>query len=197
MIQLDAGIEGLREFELKLREIAPDLKKQMDREIRRALQPVRTKAQSLAPQRPLSGWRTREGTGRWSGDRAYQQRAVKSGIRIRKINPRRNAGAARSYGRIGSSGFQGQSEILTGWQIQNRSAAGVIFELAGRDNPSGKSDAGRYFIRGLNRTAGPSRLIWRAWDQLDGERKVILDSAETSIRNTERKLASLIGAKVT
>jgi len=199
VIDVDASVDGLRELELALRDIAPDLKKQMDREIRRSIQPIRSKAQSLAPASPLSGWRQRSGTGRWSGERGWSQRAAKSGVRIRKISPRRNTGAARSFRQIGStSTFQGQNEILAGWQIQNKSAAGIIFELAGSANPQGKSEAGRYFIRGLNKSSGDtSRLIWRAWDQLDGERTVMIESAQTAIKNAERSLASLIGAKVT
>ena len=49
-------------------------------------------------------------------------------------------------------------------RIENRSASGAIFEVAGRRS-RGKSPSGVQFIRNLTTFSNASRAIWRAYDQ--------------------------------
>jgi len=49
-------------------------------------------------------------------------------------------------------------------RVENRSASGAIFEVAGRRS-RGASPSGVQFIRNLTRFSNASRAIWRAYDQ--------------------------------
>ena len=96
---------------------------------------------------PLSGWntqparnpRTRGGAG-WP---SWDQSIIKSGISTTK-----------------ASGKVRRDYTTSAGALKNRSAAGVIYELAGRQNKTGN------FIRNLeNKEGNASRLVWKAVDQ--------------------------------
>lgn len=143
-------IYGIDELKRALRQFAPDLKKEMDAEIRSALSPIVGRARSLVPQRALSGW-GRGGGGEWSQRLGWDPSAVRSGMRIRQ-------GGRRARG----------SAVKAAWRITQRDAAGSVWEVAGRRS-RGSSPQGRAFIAGLDRGSGSaSRGIWRAFDDLDG-----------------------------
>jgi len=98
---------------------------------------------------PLSGWntvpavkpRTRGGAG-WP---AWDQSVIKAGISSTKAEGKVN----KSKGYTTSAGA-----------LKNRSAAGVIYELAGRTNKTGR------FIKNLEgAVGGASRLIWKSVDK--------------------------------
>lgn len=152
-LSMSVAVFGLRDVQRSLRAFAPDLKKEMDKEIRAAIQPVRSRAQSLVPAVAMSGWRA------WGGSRGgaldWDPRLIKSGIRI----------AQGGRGRAGTG-------VRVAWRITNKSAAGAVFEVAGRRNRSGNSARGAQFIANLTRHAPPSRLIWQAWDDLGGDDQV-------------------------
>jgi hypothetical protein len=146
---MSVAVFGLRDVQRALRTFAPDLKKEMDREIRAAIQPVRSRAQSSVPNTVMSGW------GNWTNSRSgsdltWDPRKIKSGIRITQ----------GGRGRAGSG-------VRVAWKIQNTSAIGMIVEYAGRRGATGQ------FIANLDRHAAPSRLIWAAWDDLGGEDQVV------------------------
>ena len=54
-----------------------------------------------------------------------------------------------------------------------------MYELAGRKN-SGSSLSGRAFINALTAAESrrPSRLIWCAWDEMGGEKKISKEVAD-------------------
>lgn len=96
---------------------------------------------------PLSGWntqparnpRTRGGAG-WP---AWDQSIIKAGIGVTKAERK----VRRDY-------------TTNAGALKNRSAAGVIYELAGRTNRTGN------FIKNLEGKVGnASRLIWKAVDK--------------------------------
>jgi hypothetical protein len=98
---------------------------------------------------PLSGWntspavkpRSRGGAG-WP---AWDQSVIKTGISSTKAEGKVN----KSKGYTTSAGA-----------LKNRSAAGVIYELAGRTNKTGR------FIKNLEgAVGGASRLIWKSVDK--------------------------------
>jgi hypothetical protein len=103
----------------------------------------------VAGEPPLSGWntspavkpRSRGGAG-WP---AWDQSVIKSGISSTKAEGKVN----KSKGYTTSAGA-----------LKNRSAAGVIYELAGRTNKTGR------FIKNLEgAVGGASRLIWKSVDK--------------------------------
>lgn len=74
-----------------------------------------------------------------------------------------------------------------GGAIINQSAAGAIFEVAGRRNKNGNSKSGAQFIANLNRHASPSRAIYKAIDKHgDNARKEIM-KAFAEVENNLRK----------
>lgn len=96
---------------------------------------------------PLSGWntqparnpRTRGGAG-WP---AWDQSIIKAGISVTKAERK----VRRDY-------------TTNAGALKNRSAAGVIYELAGRENKQGN------FIKNLEGKVGnASRLVWKAVDK--------------------------------
>jgi hypothetical protein len=164
-------VKGLIEVRKAMRQLAPDLDKELSKNIRDILKPVVKTARSYAtPTIPgLSGW-TFAGRGKQisAGNSAfrvgtfpkYNASEVRSGIKysIRKSRPNRK-------------GFTGL------YRIVNESRAGAIYETAGRTNPEGSPrsrssnpNAGYHFnlalnsnsqLKGMGKMQG--RLIFRAW----------------------------------
>jgi hypothetical protein len=104
-----------------LKKFTPDLAKETQKEIALLLKPVTSKARGFIPSTaPLSGWGKE---GNW-GSRGFSTSAAKSGIGYKTTpsKPNRN-------------GFTALARIV------NASAAGVIYEWAGRVNPQGRPQA--------------------------------------------------------
>ena len=156
-LKLESSLKGYNDFKKQLKEFDPELRKAMDREIRVVLKPLATRAAAFVPDKPLSGWRTGSGRGADNGERKlpnWDASAVRKGIKVRQ-------GGRRSRGNATQSA----------WKIVNMDGAGAAFELAGKKG--GRTASGRYLVSGLRFYHGKaSRLIWRAWDEADGERKV-------------------------
>lgn len=175
-IKIDSSLKGYNDFKKRLKEFDPELRRAMDREIRAVLKPVATKAQSYVPERPLSGWRLgsdRVGTARMPD---WDQGEVRKNIKVRQ-------GGKRSRGNATQSA----------WKISNLSAAGSVLELAGKVK-TGNPPMGHVFIKALTLYHGKaSRLIWRAWDEAGGEKKItaeVFGIVELYESKLERELKS-------
>lgn len=163
---------GLDETKRQMRMFAPDLLKELNREIRsEILGPIVARAKNLVPSSaPLSRWnKMAANPGSRTAYSPYQKRwetgrlewdsgQVKRGIRV-------GAGVPQKRG----DSFKGA------WAILNADAAGAVFELMG----SGKS---RVNMVGAvrSRHGSSSRLIWRAWDQM-GARLTVPKQVEDTI----------------
>jgi hypothetical protein len=107
-----------------LREFTPDLAKETQKEIAGLLKPITAKARGYIPTTaPLSGWAKPATTGRFP---RYSASAAKSGIGYKTTPSKANRQGFRSLARI-----------------VNASAAGSIYETAGRVNPNGREQAKR------------------------------------------------------
>jgi len=159
-------LRGNADLRKALKAFTPDLQKNLDREIRAALKPVVSAARGfVTADAPMSGWRSRS----FSEARfpAYNAALIKSGIVASTTPSKRNI-----------NGFTGMAKI------QNKTAAGAIYEVAGRIGPqpwvgpkaggaskgvsrSVNPGAGRQFIANLppivSSLKGQGRLIFRAW----------------------------------
>ena len=164
-----ATVKAMRKFD-------PDLLKEMNKEIRSVMVPLRDKARGYAPSpQPdnLYGWaegsvgkkitarnsafRTFNTEGRLRLFPLYDHKTVVSGIKYSQAPTRRNRSGFRSL-----------------YFIYNASAAGSIYETAGRKNPGGDSasksnnpGAGAHFINRMGPLYGDKqkergRLIFRA-----------------------------------
>jgi len=175
-------IKGIVEFKKALHQFAPDLEKELNHEIRAALQPIVKTARSyaLADIPGLSKWK---GTGgkkitastsmfRQGSFPLYSPDKARAGIKYSVGNTKKNY-----------NGF------VTAYSIKNTSASGAIYETAGRKNPSGQPpapphtagknyshsnnpSAGLHFINSLGQMKGTGkmrgRLIFRAWEEDHG-----------------------------
>jgi len=76
-----------------------------------------------------------------------------------------------------------------GGAIINQSAAGAIYEVAGRKNKTGNTKSGEQFIKNLNRHSQPSRAIYRSIDKHgDKARKEIMKAFSEIQDNLRRRL---------
>jgi hypothetical protein len=188
---VEVEIYGLRSLERLMKGIAPDLLKEMDAKIREQLEPVQASARGFVPNTPpMSGWKagnaaasaekavhrgprrkSRGGAG-WPG---WDSSEISKGIVIRK-------GQAKARkANIGS----------VAWRLENKSAAGAIYEIAGRKS-SGNSPAGKQFIKNLERHGAASRLIWKAWDQHKGTViPAIVDTVDAYEAELQKRIDSI------
>lgn len=164
---MQVKVEGVKQTRKAIRQFAPDLNKELNAELKRALAPIAKKARGFAPSNsPMSGWNR---SAKDSSFPAYSFGVVKSGI-----------GFSTKPGKTTRSGFTSNAKIF------NKSFAGAIYEVAGRKNEQGQEwvgakaggtskkvsrsvnpRAGATFIENLpdlvNSSKGRGRLIYRAW----------------------------------
>jgi hypothetical protein len=158
---MPASVKGGLELRKALRKFAPDLAKETRKEIAGILKPItaRAKGYVVAPA-PLSGWEKRpNSTGRFP---QFDASEVKRGIGYKTTPSRPNA-----------KGFVALA------QINNKSAAGAIYETAGRNT------AGGNFVPRLKplveSPAGKGRMIYKAWEENQGKATVaVLKAIEAS-----------------
>jgi hypothetical protein len=125
-----------------LRTFAPDLAKETQKEMASLLKPITSKARGFIPsQAPLSGWGKSSINGRfpqWSSSEA-----------------KRGIGYKTSPSKPNKSGFRSLA------RIQNASAAGAIYETAGRVHPNGREQGAPFVVQlpghadfGMNKVGG-------------------------------------------
>jgi hypothetical protein len=182
-------VSGIPELKRALKQFAPDLRKQMDAEIRTALKEVIVAAEAKVPGNAPGGlynWQDNgvESVSRTSKFRPfpkYNSSEIKDGLTYSLGARKRN-----------SQGFSGLYSLF------NKSAAGMIVEWAGRINPGGRPqmgnhgskstqvygrsnnpDAGRRFVGAMNGVGplkqydkfnrGRGRLLYAAYAENQGK----------------------------
>ena len=178
---MSVKLDGVKETLRALRKFDPELLKEMNKEIKGVMIPIRDKAREYAPTAAPGGlynWDegkyTRKITARNSAFRTFNSEG-----RLRRF-PLYQAEAARK----GVYYSQAPSKRnKNGWSSQyivaNASASGAIYETAGRKNPGGdpksrsnNSQAGANFISRMGPLYGDGasrgRMIFRAWSEDQG-----------------------------
>ena len=122
-------LKGALELRKALKKVEPGLAKESEKEIRNLLRVVAVKARGFVPsQAPLSGWGNAVGV--WES-RVFSTGDIKRGI-----------GYSTAPSKPNKRGFRSLATIF------NKSAAGAIYETAGRKNPQGQpaqaSTKGKY-----------------------------------------------------
>ena len=140
-------VEGIVGFKKALAKLAPDIKKEMDAEIRAALKPIIADARSKVPANApgglfnynYPGYERKSRTSRKRAFPDYDSKAVRKGLTYTLATRRINTG------------------FVSLFSLLNKSATGAIIETAGRANPGGdprsqsnNPDAGRKFIGAMN-----------------------------------------------
>ena len=160
-------LKGLANTKRAMREFTPDVYKKMNDELKAIMLPVRDEARSYVPFSPMSGWMNQK-KGLWE-NRRFDATAIKKGIIYTQGRTRPNDKGFRSF-----------------YRVVNRTAAGAIYETAGRVNPNGQPWVGTKIAGGkkyshssnpkagqqfINRLGGQltgggktkGRLVYRAW----------------------------------
>jgi hypothetical protein len=177
-----------------LSQYAPDLAKELTKELGAVLKPIVNEARSFVPlQSPMSGWsETNNPRGRFP---KYNALEIRKGI-VYKTTP----------------SLPNRAGFVNNIRIQNKSMIGAIYETAGRKNGQGQDwvgpkaggaskgvsrsnnpYAGNQFISNLGQLYGPARkgdhrmmgrLIFRAWAKTQGRANA---SVLKAIENTSTK----------
>lgn len=185
-------VKGLLDLRKNLNKFAPDLAKQMNKEIKEAAKPVVNQARGFLPASVpgLSNW-SKSKNGSFP---TYDGGSAKRGIKFLTSPTKRNR-----------RGF------VSLYRFQQNDAGGQIFELAGRVHSQGrpwkgptgnKSEsrsnnpkAGLHFIRSINSvSAFPSssfrvgRALYKAYDKNEGKAKVaILKAIDSATKKLETR----------
>jgi hypothetical protein len=119
---MPASVKGGIELRKALKKFTPDLAKETQKQLGLLLKPVTAKARGYIPSTaPLSGWGKPSVTGRFP---EWNTQDAKRGIGYKTTPSKPNRQGWRSLARI-----------------VNASAAGAIYETAGRVNPNGREQA--------------------------------------------------------
>lgn len=166
-------LTGLKETLKALESFDKEAVRNFNKVLNNELSSVKKEAQSLVSNTPpLSGWstqtvanpRSRNGAG-WP---AWDQSIIKSGISSSKVEGKVRGDYTTSAG-----------------ALKNKSAAGVIYEIAGRKN---KSAGKNKFISNLSSKDNPfmpSRLIWHA---VDKNRSRIVANVSKALEDAKARL---------
>ena len=160
-VDFSVEIFGLQSTKRLMRELEPELLKDMNRQIRDELKPVAARAQSLIPSSPpLSAWgRSVNSPGSRRSTSPYGRRWDYSRLEWNSAEAKRSIvirqGGARSRGRASRAA----------WQVRSTNPAASAFELMGR----GKSNLP--MVRNVERRfPGSGRILYRAFDEVGGKR---------------------------
>lgn len=176
-------VRGVRETVKALRKIDPELLKEMNTEIRAVMVPLRDKARGYAPSpQPdnLYGWAEGSANKRITKrNSAFRSFNVEGRLRLFPLyavdTVRKGIVYSQAPSKRNRNGFQAL------YYVANKSAAGSIYETAGRRHPNGdpasKSNnkgAGAHFISRMGPLYGDSRpergrMIFRAWKEDRGK----------------------------
>ena len=191
---MSVKLDGVKETLRAIRKIDPELLKEMNKEIKGIMVPIRDKARGYAPTAAPGGlynwnegtvgkkitarnsaFRTFNSEGRVRRFPLYQAEVVRKGIYYSAAPSKRN-----------KNGWSSQ------YIVANASASGAIYETAGRKNPGGSSKsrsnnpgAGANFINRMGPLYGDGasrgRMIFRAWAENQGKAQAAVVQA---IQNT-------------
>jgi hypothetical protein len=117
-------VKGAIALRKALKNFAPDLAKETQKELGNLLKPITNKARGFIPSKaPLSGWGKSSST-IWGTDRIWSTGKARRGIGYKTTPSKPN-----------KQGFRALARVV------NASAAGAIYETAGRLNPNGREQA--------------------------------------------------------
>ena len=187
---MPVAVKGVIELRKALNQFAPDLAKELTKEITTSLKVIQKSARGFVPSSAPNNLYN------WDRVSSSEPKAFNKSGRLRPF-PRYDATAIKrgivyrtGYGKPNSRGFRSL------FRVRNNSAAGAIYETAGRANPSGdpksKSNnptAGARFVQqgplyGHKRDGQDmrGRVIFRAWEQDEGKQTVAIFKAIETAR---------------
>jgi hypothetical protein len=192
---MSVKLDGYKETLRAIRKIDPELLKEMNKEIKGIMIPIRDKARGYAPSSAPGGlYNWDEGTqGKKITARNSAFRTFNESGSLRRF-PFYDAEAARKgiyYSATPSE--RNKNGFRAMYYIANKSASGAIYETAGRTNPGGSPksksnnpNAGANFVSRMGPLYGDGRenrgrMIFRAWAEDQGK---VQGSVIKAIENT-------------
>ena len=185
MIRIET--KGFRNTISSLKTLDPEANKELQKTLRTSANYLANEARGNVDDRGLSGWK------RWRG--GYEPTAIKSGIKVTTAKRRKRGTAVSNV--IG---------------VANTTAAGVIWELAGRKTSGAPPRPGinpktgwtygngAGMVAAIRRRSGKSasRIVWDAYDSasqwnVDGQRDVLVEAVDKATRVVQTKLEALGG----
>ena len=160
---MPVNVTGVQATLKAMRKFDPDLAKQMNKQIKMAMMPIRDKAAAYAPanDQMLSGWvgtHASEATAKYRAFPKYDQAEVTKGIIYRQ--------GANNTGEMMGAKFRRKFQVTH--YIANTSAGGAIYETSGRVHPNGR----------------PSSRIVASRHKLESQRKYRVSSGTTKDMNS-------------
>ena len=157
---MPASVKGGIELRKALRNFAPELGKETQKEIADVLKPVVKEARGFVTGSPLSNW-AREG-GKFP---VFNASIVKRGIGYKTTPSKPNRRGFRSLARV-----------------FNKSAAGAIYETMGRKTPQSRfvqNQQGKYSSQMKGDQKMEGRALFRAYDENNGKaREAVLKAIQ-------------------
>jgi hypothetical protein len=141
-------IQGLQKTLKQLQQIDPVLKREAIKHLKSDLQPVVTEIKSALPNLPLSNWKAPKQASARNGKNAAG-RSGQAGTPY-WVYGKAKRGVTSSVKKQRVKGFGGMETLIS---IRQNNAAGEVFDMAGRTNPS-------VFARNLDKWGKPSRRMW-------------------------------------
>ena len=187
------NITGVEPTLKAMRKFDKDLTKQMNIEIKAAMITIRDKARVDVPQgfpSYLSGWEKR--------GKVQSQAVFNTSGRVRKFPLFDTAEVKADIVYRQGKSIQNRQGYRAQYYVRNNSAAGAIYETAGRLNPTGQPwvgpkgsgkdvsrsnnpNAGKLFIGAMASLYGKNlergRLIFKAWEQDQGKATLAVTTA--------------------
>jgi len=180
VLDWELTIRGYRGTRRLMRELEPELLREMDRTVKKKLEPIRVQAKRLVPGTlPLRNWKTPHNPysqpsyspygRRWDYERLeWDTTMARKGIVVRQPKRRRRGQVTRSL-----------------YQLQSNNPSAAVYELMGR----GKSDVN--MVGNLRRKyPGTGRVLYRAFDRYGGDKieKDVVDTVRKFEREFNRRL---------
>jgi hypothetical protein len=165
---LRVEVENLREIRRELNKVAPDIKKSLDKANRELVKPLIQAAQRNFETTPMSNWGLWNSGGR---DLSYNVATVRKGIKVKQR---------------GKSKRSPYSSVMA---LRNESAAGAIYETAGRQTDSQFTDnLQRWFAV---KKQGLTRGIWKAVVKDVGTKQIVqkvVQNYEAALKDAQRRI---------
>ena len=196
-------VKGVMALRKALNAYAPDLAKELTTEITKSLKIIQKSARGFVPNNAPGGlynwqfdasrkitaqnsmFKTFNAKGRVRFFPLYNATEIKRGIVYRT-----------GYSKPNSKGFRSL------FRVKNMSAAGAIYETAGRINPSGVTPQGARFVqqgpiygRKRNGQDMRGRVLYRAWEQDEGKQTVAIFKAIEQTRLKFEKRATVSSSR--
>jgi hypothetical protein len=165
-------VQGIRETMAVLKQIDPALQRQAVKNVKIAAESVVQEARSRIPQVPTGVRRGTPNWNRWSG-RDWDPASVRRGIKTR-------VRATRGRGKY-------DRPLVS---IVQSSAAGAIYDMAGKTRKFTRGPQGEAFNRALSRNGSASRSMWPA---LEAKIDEVNRSMDAAVKEMEHEINARLG----